>query len=282
MTNWQDYAAQKGTGSHTVVGNLKILRRLWSPQCRNRRDILVYLPPSYSHGDKHFPVIYMHDGQNLFDQSTSFAGEWQVDETMEALSRKGYEAIVVGIPNMAHQRLDEYSPFPEPRHSEGRGEAYLDFILETLKPLINHHFRTLPERAHTGIIGSSMGGLISLYAFFRYPEAFGFVGAMSPSLWFARGRIFSYLEEAALTPGKIYLDTGTCEGTDFVADRLLSARLNLYRTSTHAMFDLLYHKGYRPGQDLLYVEEEGGLHNEAAWARRLPEALQFLLGGVSG
>jgi predicted alpha/beta superfamily hydrolase len=102
---------------------------------------------------------------------------------------------------------------------------------------------------------------------------------MSPSLWFARGRIFSYLEEAALTPGKIYLDTGTREGTDFVADRLLSARLNPYRTSAHAMYDLLYHKGYRPGQDLLYVEEEGGLHHESAWARRLPEALQFLLGG---
>jgi predicted alpha/beta superfamily hydrolase len=242
---------------------------------------LVYLPPSYSQSDKYFPVIYMHDGQNLFDQSTSFAGEWQVDETMEALSHQGYEAIVVGIPNMAHQRLDEYSPFPEPRHSEGRGEAYLDFILETLKPLINRQFRTLPERAHTGIIGSSMGGLISLYAFFRYPEAFGFVGAMSPSLWFARGRIFSYLEEAALTPGKIYLDTGTHEGTDFVADRLLSARLNPYRTTTHAMYDLLYHKGYRPGQDLLYVEEEGGLHHESAWARRLPEALQFLLGRAS-
>jgi predicted alpha/beta superfamily hydrolase len=277
--NWEDYTAQKPPGAHTVVGNLKILKRLWSPQRRNRRDILVYLPLSYTQGDKCYPVIYMHDGQNLFDQATSFAGEWQVDETMEALSLKGYEAIVVGIPNMGHQRLDEYSPFPEPRHSQGQGEPYLDFMLETLKPLIDQQLRTLPDRAHTGIIGSSMGGLISLYAFFRYPEVFGFVGAMSPSLWFARGMIFSYLEEASFTPGKIYLDTGTLEKTDFVTDRLLSARLSPYRTSVQAMVDLLYHKGYRPGHNLLYVEEEDGLHNEAAWARRLPEALQFLLRG---
>lgn len=278
MADWQDYLEDKAAGEHTVAGNVKVLRGLWSPQRRNRRDILVYLPPSYRHSHKRYPVIYMHDGQNLFDQFTSFAGEWQVDETMEALSRRGYEAIIVGIPNLGEQRLDEYSPFPEPRHSEGRGEPYLEFVLKTVKRLIDQDFRTLPDRAHTGMLGSSMGGLISLYAFFRYPEAFGFVGAMSPSLWFARGMIFSYLEEAAFRAGRIYLDTGTAEETHFVTDRLLlHARLSLYRTSVHAMYDLLYHKGYRPGHDLLYVEDEGAGHTEAAWARRLPGALEFLL-----
>src|SRR6185436_12363661 len=102
----QDYLQDKEAGQHTVVGNLKILKALWSPQLRNRRDILVYLPPSYNLSAKRYPVIYMHDGQNLFDQATSFAGEWQVDETMETLSQAGYPAIVVGIPNLGEQRID--------------------------------------------------------------------------------------------------------------------------------------------------------------------------------
>jgi predicted alpha/beta superfamily hydrolase len=220
----------------------------------------------------------MHDGQNLFDQATSFAGEWQVDETMELLSQRGYEAIVVGLPNMGEQRLDEYSPFPQSRHSTGQGAKYLDFVLRTVKPVIDQDFRTLPDRAHTGMIGSSMGGLMSLYAFFCPPQAFAFVGVMSPSLWFAQGRIFSYIERARFTPGKIYLDTGTREQTRFFADRpQLMAKLSGYHSTVLGMYDLLYHKGYRPGQDLVFVEEESGVHNEAAWARRLPGALEFLL-----
>ncbi|MCK6626409.1 MAG: alpha/beta hydrolase [Anaerolineae bacterium] len=279
MAQWQDYLADKAEGAHTVVGTLKVLPGFWSPQLRNRRDLLVYLPPSYSRSNKRYPVIYMHDGQNLFDQFTSFAGEWQVDETMEALSRRGYEAIIVGLPNQGEHRLDEYSPFPQPRYSIGQGAKYVEFILQTVKPLIDRDFRTLPERVHTGIFGSSMGGLISLYAFFCPPQAFGLAGVMSPSLWFAQGRIFSYVEHAPFVPGKIYLDTGTHEQTSFYTPRAqLRTKLSPYYSTVHGLYDLLYHKGYRPGQDLLYVEEENGLHNEAAWARRLPAALEFLLG----
>jgi predicted alpha/beta superfamily hydrolase len=279
MANWHNYLDEKDAGQHTVVGNLRVLEDMWSPQLHNRRDILVYLPPSYEQSNKRYPVIYMHDGQNLFDQVTSFAGEWQVDETMEALSRRGYEAIVVGLPNLGEQRLDEYSPFPQPRYSTGQGAKYLDFVVQTVKPLIDRDFRTLPERAHTGMIGSSMGGLISLYAFFCPPQAFGFVGVLSPSLWFAQGRIFSYVEQAPFAPGKIYLDTGTREQTHFYTNRLqLRPKLSAYNSTVHGMYDLLYHKGFRPGQDLLYIEEENGVHNEAAWARRLPGALEFLLG----
>jgi predicted alpha/beta superfamily hydrolase len=278
MADWQDYLADKKAGDHTVVGTLKILKQLESPQLRNRRDILVYLPPSYTKSNKRYPVIYMHDGQNLFDQFTSFAGEWQVDETMEALSQRGYEAIVVGLPNMEEQRLDEYSPFPQPRYSIGQGAKYLEFILQTVKPLLDQDFRTLPERDQTGMIGSSMGGLISLYAFFCPPQAFGLVGVMSPSLWFARGQIFTYVERAPFTPGKIYLDTGTHEQTLFSTNRpQLRTKLSGYHSTVYGMYDLLYHKGYRPGYNLMYLEEESGLHNEAAWARRLPEALEFLL-----
>jgi len=150
---------------HTIVGTVRVLDQVYSPELENRRAILVYLPPDYDSSQQRYPVIYMHDGQNLFDQATSYTDEWQVDETMEALSRGGYPAIVVGIPNMGEQRIDEYSPFDDPAHGVGQGHAYLAFIVETLKPLIDQQFRTLPDRLHTGIMGASMGGLISLHAF---------------------------------------------------------------------------------------------------------------------
>src|SRR5438067_8253158 len=169
MTSWQDYPQHDG-----VVGTVKILEDLHSPQLDNERDILVYLPPSYASGDKRYPVIYMHDGQNLFDPNTSFAGEWEVDQTLEKAARDGVEAIVVGIPNMGPQRCDEYSPFVDAKAGGGKGDAYIAFITDTLRPLINDDFRTLTERENTGIAGSSLGGLISLYGFFRARETFGF------------------------------------------------------------------------------------------------------------
>ena len=143
----------------------------------------------------------MHDGQNLFDEATSYNGEWQVDETMEALSQAGYPAIVVGIPNLGARRIEEYNPFPDPQHG-GQGQAYVAFIVETLKPLIDQQFRTLPDRLHTGIMGSSMGGLISLYAFFQHREVFGFAGVMSPSLWFAGRAIFDVLRRNSTRPAR--------------------------------------------------------------------------------
>ncbi|MGH2524747.1 MAG: alpha/beta hydrolase-fold protein, partial [Anaerolineales bacterium] len=120
-TLWQDYVKLNGARGHSVVGALKVLPGFWSPQLENERDILVYLPPSYRRGSRRYPVIYMQDGQNLFDRATSFAGEWQVDETMEALSQEGLEAIVVGIPNLGERRVAEYSPFPH-RGRPGQGD----------------------------------------------------------------------------------------------------------------------------------------------------------------
>lgn len=249
---------------HTVVGTLEVIDAVWSPQLRNRRDILVYLPPSYAEGGRRYPVIYMHDGQNLFDEATSYCGEWQVDETMEELSREGIEAIVVGIPNQGERRIDEYGPFLDSRNRGGRGEQYLAFIVQTLKPRIDRRFRTLTGRAHTGIMGSSMGGLISLYGFFRYPQVFGLAGVMSPSLWFAGRTIFDTVQRAPFVPGKIYLDIGTGESDHMVAD-------------ARRMRRLLRRKGYRPGHDLYYVEERGAGHCEADWAARLRHAIPFLL-----
>jgi predicted alpha/beta superfamily hydrolase len=258
---WQDYQWETDS-ARAAVGRVRLLRDVWSPQLENARDLLVYLPPSHGQVGRRFPVIYMHDGQNLFDAATSFAGEWRVDETMETLAQNdGLEAIVVGIPNISKQRVQEYSPFKTAR--KGKGDLYLQFILETIKPIIDRDFLTLPDRSHTGIVGSSMGGLISLYGFFRYPEAFGFVGALSPALWFAGRAIFPFVERTPYAPGRIYLDAGAAEQRGLLDD-------------TRRMHRLLLDKGY--GDDVMYVEDADGTHHESAWARRLPAALRFLLG----
>ena len=259
--DWRDYLAHAGAGKHTVTGNLKVLPSLYSPQLRNRRDVYVCLPPRYEgRPTARFPVVYMHDGQNLFDQATSFLGrEWRVDESIEALSRAGLEAIVVGIPNMGDRRKVEYNPFPTLWKSSG--ERYLTFVVETVKRIIDRDFRTWPDRARTGMIGSSLGATLSLYAYFRHSQVFGFVGAMSPSTSLVGTALLPYLRRAPLTPGKIYLDNGTAEpGSD-------AGRLGT----------LLCEKGYRLGREVWYVSDEGGRHDEDAWARRLPNALRFLL-----
>jgi predicted alpha/beta superfamily hydrolase len=277
LYSWRSYTDQRTT--HTVAGDLRVLDSLYSPQLHNRRKLYAYLPPSYASGERRYPVIYMQDGQNLFDESLSYAGEWQVDETMEALSREGIEAIVVGVPNAGVRRIDEYSPFKDARlRRGGRGDWYAAFVANTVKPLIDRDFRTLPEREHTGIFGSSMGGLISLYAFFSRPDVFGFAGVMSPSLWFAQEAILQYVRQAQAEPGLIYFDLGTHEGGDTrPAHHPPHRYTSRYLDSARHMRDLLGQKGYRLGHNLRYDEEEEATHNEAAWARRLPDALRFLL-----
>lgn len=267
---------------HSISGNIKIAQNVYSPQLKNQRDILVYLPPSYDQSQNHYPVLYMHDGYNLFDEATSFTGEWYVDETMEKLSaEENLEAIVVGIPSMGPERLAEYSPFVDHLHGGGRGEAYLSFMVHTLKPLIDTAFRTLPDKRHTGIFGSSMGGLISLYAFFRFPAVFGFAGVMSPSLWFANRAIFDYIEHAPYQEGKIYLDAGTREmGGHWPDQTVMRSRSRRYYGRVRRMKRILVKKGYRPTRNLLHIEDAGGGHNEGAWAFRLPNAIRFFLGAT--
>ena len=264
---WLAYPEQDDGAEHTVVGTVKLLKALHSPQLDNHRDVLVYLPPSYgTDAERRYPVLYMHDGQNLFDRATSFGAEWEVDQTLEAASEDGLEAIVVGLPNLGDARLDEYSPWPDPKHAKGgRGDLYLDFIVQTVKPIIDADFRTRPDRRSTGIAGSSMGGLISLYGFFRHPDTFGFCGVMSPALWYGGRQIYGFVDKAPFVPGRVYVDVGTQEGKQELTD-------------VRELKELLTKKGYRRGTDLLYVVEMGGAHNEEAWARRLRRELHFLLG----
>jgi len=165
---------------------------------------------------------------------------------------------------MAGQRLDEYSPFLDPQRGGGRGEAYVEFIVRTLKPAVDARFRTRAERTHTGIMGSSMGGLISLFAFFRNPEVFGFAGAMSPALWFADRAIFGYVAPQPRWAGKLYLDIGTLEGRPQVRNARLMARVLRRMTA-------------RPRVNVMYVEDQGAHHNESAWSGRFERAVRFLL-----
>jgi predicted alpha/beta superfamily hydrolase len=263
-STWEPYPGD-APGEHTVVGTILVRRAVAGPGRSVSRDLYVYLPPSYGEGDRRYPVLYMHDGQNLFDQATSFGSEWEADETLEEASHEGLECIVVGIPNTGDGRIHEYSPWRDSRHrAGGGGEAYVDWIVGSVKPMIDADFRTRPDRASTGIAGSSMGGLISLYAFFRRPEVFGFVGAMSPAFWFADRRIYRFVTDAPHVPGRIYMDAGTGEGREVLED-------------LRRMKEILLAKSYRLGKDLLCLVEMGGRHEERAWGRRLRREMYFLL-----
>jgi predicted alpha/beta superfamily hydrolase len=264
MTDWKDYPAAADPDDDRVVGSIKQLDCIYSPQLRNSRHLLVYLPPSYGRTERRYPVIYMHDGQNLFDPATSFAGEWGVDQTLEAASDDGIEAIIVAIPNIGPERTNEYSPFLDEKNGGGKGERYLRFLTETVKPRIDADFRTLPDRPNTGIAGSSMGGLISLYAFFRYRHIFGFAGVMSPSLWFAGRAVLDWVRRQPFAGGRIYIDVGMREGQKTLDDVM-------------QLRDILEAKGYRNLNDLLCVVDTAGDHSERAWSRRLHRELRFLL-----
>jgi predicted alpha/beta superfamily hydrolase len=244
---------------------LEVLPGVYSPELGNRRDVLVCLPPSYRHSRRSYPVVYMHDGQNLFDPATSFAGDWGMRRILEASARRGLEVIVVGIPNMGAERLNEYSPYRDDAEGGGgRGKAYAAFVAGTLRRLVDRRFRTRRSREHTVVAGSSMGGLVSLYAWFRYPNAFGAAGVLSPSLWFAGGAIFSTVARAQFVPGRIYLDIGATEGDEHVAN-------------ARRMRDMLLVKGYRHGLDLRWLESRSGRHDERSWGPRFARALPFLI-----
>jgi predicted alpha/beta superfamily hydrolase len=264
MSTWQVWPPDDGR-AHSVTGRILHRSGLEAPALGNQRDVWVCLPAGYRSSDVRYPVLYMQDGQNLFDRAIGFSGqEWHIDETLAAEAGRA-DAIVVGIANTGAHRLEEYSPFRDTRMGGGKGELYLDFVVDVVKPLVDLSFRTLPGRDNTFIGGSSMGALISLHAFLTRPHVFGGVAALSPALWFAHRAIFDVVAAAPFSSGRVYVDIGTREGPVQLLD---VARLR----------NRLVHKGYRKGEDLLVVVEGGARHNEAAWARRFPRALRFLLG----
>ena len=264
MPEWREYPLA-GTGAPGQVA-LRVLPGVLSPQLRNYRDLLVALPPGYAGSTTPHAVVYLQDGQNLFDPATSYAGDWNLIPGLERAGSEGIAPILVGIPNMGRRRRYEYAPFRDIIHGGGGGDRYLAFVAETVKPLVDASFRTRPERSHTVIAGSSLGGLISLYGLFRYADVFGAAGALSPALWFAGGAILRFVEELTdLSVGRLYLDVGTGEGSETLRN-------------VRRLREVLLAAGRVPGRDFSYVEEEGGEHDELAWGRRFGEAMPFLLG----
>ena len=236
--------------------------------------MLVYLPPGYRRFSlRRYPVLYLHDGQNVFDAVTSFAGvEWGVDETAQRLiHRKLIEPlIIVAVANIGEERVHEYAPTPaviEPKdhprkHSRGLARIYGRFLIEELKPFIDRKYRTKPAAEFTGLGGSSLGGLATLAIGIFYSEVFTRLIVMSPSIWwddYAIFRLVGILGEKP--PLKIWLDTGTAEPGWELARELCK---------------YLADKGWQPGFDLAYLEVKGADHSEAAWAARVEPALRFL------
>jgi predicted alpha/beta superfamily hydrolase len=269
---WIDYSTWRRGAEHTVSGLVLVWTELPSPQLGGSREIFVYLPPSLVASgpvtDRRYPVLYFHDGQNVFDEHTSFSGEWHADETLESLAGEGLEAIAVAIPNGGEARMDEYNPWRDARRRMGgRGDAYLGYLVGHVKPLIDRSFPTRPDRDGTGIVGSSMGGLISLYGLIAFPAVFGLAGVMSPSLVWNDHRILGMVEAGLAPPARIHLDAGGREWKGMLPEARRLRRL-------------LLEQGFRDGRDLHYVEERHAVHRESAWARRLPDALRFLLGGT--
>jgi predicted alpha/beta superfamily hydrolase len=261
----------------------RTLSQVWSPQLKNRRPVDVYLPASYASGVR-YPVVYLQDGQNLSDPDTAFAGTWDLEATIDRLAWRGIDAIYVGIHHAGRDRLAEYSPFPDPRHGGGEADAYLAFLADTLKPRIDRLFRTRQDRDSTAILGSSMGGLVSLYAYFRYPSVFARAGAMSPSIWFGQGAIVDFIRDARLPRGRVYLDVGTSEGAGTLRDVRRVGRLLVRkgfrrrrRPALAAAGSVSGERRFSTSATLRYVEDAGGRHAEAAWASRLEAALAFLL-----
>jgi len=266
-------AAQR---EHTLTGDVRLHKSFHSAVLNNDRDLVVYLPPGYdADKKKRYPVFYMHDGQNLFDGATSFipGQEWRADEVAQSLIAAGKiePLIIVGIYNAGVERVNEYTAAVDQRYKAGgKADLYGRFLVEEVKPFIDKIYRTKPDPKNTGLGGSSLGGLISLYLGLKYPTVFTRIAVVSPSVFWADNQIVHYAEDQMRKPPlRIWLDIGTKEGRDAkdAQSTVDGARL-LKKT--------LIRKGWEEGKDFKYFEAEGAEHNEKAWAARMDQILEFL------
>ncbi|MBK9687256.1 MAG: alpha/beta hydrolase [Saprospiraceae bacterium] len=256
-----------GSQTSTASANVVLLDDdLPIKSLQRSRKIWLYLPPDYhSKPDKIYPVIYMLDGQNVFDNATSFSGEWRVDETLDSLFQKGDGGcIVVAIANGEAQRINEYSPWIHAQYGGGDGEKFLLFLTEELKPYIDQHYRTRPESDQTAIMGSSMAGLFSFYAGFERPDVFGRQAPMSTSFWFAPAA-FNWIKDKvpANKDIKVYLTVGTKEGGSQLMDM-------------QKMYNLLLQEGFDSEKIKADSDTNEG-HNEQYWSKKFPVVYQWLM-----
>ena len=253
---------------HTLTGDIRRHESFHSDHLEHDRTILVYLPPDYDEKSAaRYPVLYLHDGQNVFDRATSFGEEWQVDETAEALIRAGRiePVIVVGIYNTGRHRLDEYTPtLREDIGGGGHADDYGRMLVMELKPFIDRTYKTLPGMENTAMGGSSLGGLLTMHLGLRYATVFGKLAVISPSIWWDERVILREVEALPKKlPERIWLDAGTAEGPEVIPD-------------ARALRDALVAKGWVLDVDLKYLEAEGARHDERSWSARVSTVLEFL------
>jgi len=259
---WKDSFAPASTATASV----SIMSTSFAiPQLNRARRIWLYLPPDYATSTKRYPVLYMHDGQNLFDNATAFSGEWGVDEALDQLQAQGdYGCIVVGVDNGGASRTSEYTPYANALYGGGQGNAYVDFLSNTLKPYIDQNYRTKTDRLHTGIMGSSLGGLISLYGGIKKPEVFGRIGVFSPAFWI-NPEIYGYAgqQKTRAPDPKMYIVSGRRESTNLLKE-------------VGRMVDTLTNNGWILDQDLDTLSKADGQHAEWFWRREFPAAYKWL------
>ena len=270
------YAASPAQRAHTLTGDIRLHKDFQSKILNNDRNVIVYLPPGYDEEkQRSYSVLYLHDGQNLFDGATSFipGQEWRADEAAEALIARGKiePLIIVGVYNTGKDRIDEYTPVTDPKYKAGgKADLYGRLLVEELKPFIDKTYRTKKDAAHTGLGGSSLGGLVSMYLGLKYPNVFGRLAVVSPSVWWAKNHIVRYVESQKKKPPlRVWLDIGTKEGRD-------AAEAQTTVDGARLLKETLIKKGWKSGKDLKYFEAQGAEHNERAWAARVEQILEFL------
>ncbi len=250
----------------TATENVKIISENFDvPQLKTTRRIWIYLPKDYETSRKKYEVMYLQDAQNLFNAATSYAGEWQVDETLNKIFKKtGKSLIVVGIDNGGEKRIEELSPYKNAKYGGGNGDNYVKFIVETLKPFIDKNYRTKPQRKFTTIGGSSLGSLISVYSAVKYPETFGKVLAFSSAFWFNAKEMNEFISSSKvnLKQQKYYFIQGKHEDEDM-------------EEQTKRVIENLKSKNVKPKNIFLKIDEDGK-HNEMYWRREFEGAVLWL------
>jgi predicted alpha/beta superfamily hydrolase len=261
IDHWADHFPKKEKHS-TASKNVHIVdESFYIPQLDRHRRVWIYLPGSYSTSKKKYPVLYMHDGQNVFDEATSAYGEWGVDEALDSLGNQQKEIIVVAIDNGGEKRMNEYSPYDMEEYGKGEGDQYVDFLVQTLKPYIDKHYRTKKDEKNTFIAGSSMGGLISFYAILKYPKVFGGAGVFSPAFWITPQLKHINPHQAKKVKGKIYFYAGREESEHMVSDML-------------NVFEQMRHHAKAKMKTVIRAE---GKHDEPTWRAEFPLFYKWIL-----
>jgi len=249
--------------THTAQPNVHVLAPMHMPGLDRERVVRIYLPPSYESATQRYPVLYMHDGQNLFDDATSFVGEWGVDEMMNELARtKQLEVIVVGIDHGDEKRMTELNAWDNDKFGKGEGRDYLRFVVGIVKPYVDAHYRTLPDRAHSAMMGSSLGGLITHFAMYEYGDVFSRFGIFSPAYWIAP-EVREFTRTHMLAPGaRLWFYTGSMEDSEMVAN--MDAVVAIIR------------EPHESAPALRVEVTPGAVHNEQAWRAEFPHAVEWL------